>query len=89
MPLLLLSQPLSPYLSFPTTPSRLIGVLRVLPVLYVLPAVPVLDACHGLQDYEGTFKQETYIIKSFIVLFYFSTATMTGAGFGDIYPTAW
>ena len=38
---------------------------------------------------EGSFKQETYIIKSFIVLFYFSTATMTGAGFGDIYPTAW
>ena len=42
-----------------------------------------------MQEYEGTFKQETYIIKSFIVLFYFSTATMTGAGFGDIYPTAW
>eukprot|EP00045_Choanoeca_perplexa_P009591 m.92745 g.92745 ORF g.92745 m.92745 type:complete len:389 (-) comp14961_c0_seq2:335-1501(-) len=43
----------------------------------------------GMEEHLEEVKQETYITLSFIKLLYFSVATMTGTGFGDIHSGKW
>eukprot|EP00730_Choanoeca_flexa_P002716 TRINITY_DN11145_c0_g1_i4.p1 TRINITY_DN11145_c0_g1~~TRINITY_DN11145_c0_g1_i4.p1 ORF type:complete len:367 (+),score=73.01 TRINITY_DN11145_c0_g1_i4:31-1131(+) len=43
----------------------------------------------GMDEHLEEVKSETYITLSFIKLLYFSVATMTGTGFGDIHSGKW
>jgi hypothetical protein len=38
---------------------------------------------------DASFSSKLYAAESFAKMLYFSTATMTGGGFGDIFPVVW
>lgn len=38
---------------------------------------------------QGKITSDDYVIKSFVVFIYYSTATITSTGYGDVYPNSW
>ena len=57
------------------------------PLLYSVPPQPFYRWCPFLFFWlERPFASHTYIVKTFVMLLYFSTSTITAVGYGDIFP---